>query len=314
MEIINNQKINEKPVKQVKVLPRKIFVISCISILFLTFISSILLYLRYSLQVNNRLLDALTNLFYMDKENNIPTYISTILLLMASLVLLYIFINKSIKKDRYQYYWAILSGIFLLMSMDEFMGIHERMIEPLRASLNLGGWFYFAWIIPAFLLVCVVGLFFLRFILSLKFPIRKMFIISGVIYIGGALGVESLGGYITDNYGQRNFLFAMVANLEETLELVGVAYFIYALLTYIKNYQEQTIKINILKSIPERFSQERLASVNREQKESFAKAPAKMEQTFRPSHFTIKEALNTKDRTAFPISEKKRSSSKKNKE
>lgn len=63
-----------------------------------------------------------------------------------------------------------------------------------------------------------------------------MFIASGCIYVGGALGFELISGFVASIYGEKTvFDFALVA-IEEFLEKLGVIFFIYALLLYIALY------------------------------------------------------------------------------
>ena len=38
--------------------------------------------------------------------------------------------------------------LFVFVSMDEALAIHERLNGPVRAALGTGGLFYWAWIIP----------------------------------------------------------------------------------------------------------------------------------------------------------------------
>lgn len=226
--------------------PRKITGVITLFILSLTLISIVLAFIKYYMGVESLIVHYLLMLFYLDKENNVPTYLSSILLLAAALLLLYIFAGKYLKKDSYKYYWGLLSGLFLLVSMDEYMSLHERMMDPLRSFIEPSGWFYFTWVIPAIIAVCIGALLSLKFILSLRFPIRMMFILSAVIYLGGAIGFEMVGGYVISNFGSENFLFAMTSNIEETLEMLGVAYFIYALLVYIQTDLNQKLRISIL--------------------------------------------------------------------
>ena len=59
---------------------------------------------------------------------------------------------------------------------------------------------------------------------------------AGAIYIGGAIGMEMLGGYFVEVYGQKSFVYFLISTIEEFLEMFGIAVFIYALLSYITNH------------------------------------------------------------------------------
>lgn len=232
--------------KEFTVLPKHVFSSLCSIIMLLVLISVVICFISYGLNYNSRIQEILISLFYLDKEYNIPTYFASLLLLITSIVLAYIFIQNQLRNTSHRYYWAILSFIFLLMSMDEYMGLHERLIDPLRAYLDPGKWLYFTWVVPAAVAVLITGLFFLRFFFNLRSRIRKMFFIAGALYISGALGVEMLGGYVTHVYGQRSLHYPMTVNLEEFMEMFAIAYFIYALLIYLQTDLDQKIKITFM--------------------------------------------------------------------
>ena len=94
--------------------------------------------------------------FNLDVEANIPTYISTILLLSCSILLYLIYLIKKSENDGSKFYWLLISAFFLLMSMDEAAAIHEMLSNPIRAIFDIGGFFYSAWIIPGMLIVVLV--------------------------------------------------------------------------------------------------------------------------------------------------------------
>jgi hypothetical protein len=48
--------------------------------------------------------------------------------------------------------------------------------------------------------------------------------------------MESVGSKILSDEGQNNLLYAIVTNIEELLEMVGIALFIYAILEYLSHY------------------------------------------------------------------------------
>lgn len=225
--------------------PGKAFGFLSLIISLLFSISSVLVFLKYYLQKSTNGVHILLTFFYLDNEKNIPTFFSTACLLVAAILLFYIYLHTAKAKRNFRYHWLALAFIFLLISMDEFMSVHELMIEPLQAALDLSGFFYFAWVIPGLLFVGFLGLFLTRFLLHLKALYRKQFILAAGIFIGGALGLEMVGGRIAYSEGTENFLYAIVANLEETLEMAGTAYFIFALLLYIRNELQQDLRVKI---------------------------------------------------------------------
>jgi hypothetical protein len=49
----------------------------------------------------------------------------------------------------------------------------------------------------------------------------------------GVIGLEVIGGLFVTSVGQDNFSYAMITNLEEVLEMIGILVFIYGLMEYI---------------------------------------------------------------------------------
>jgi hypothetical protein len=173
-------------------------------------------------------------LFYVDLELNVPTFFSTVLLLFASVLLATIsFLDRKLMASRTMY-WTTLSVGFLLMAFDEAVAVHERLIEPMRSVLGEGGLgvLYYAWVVPASLLVLFLASFFVRFLLSLPAKTRRHFFIAGILYIGAAIGLEFAEGSHAEIYGMDNFIYFALATTEELLEMAGLTIFIWALLKY----------------------------------------------------------------------------------
>lgn len=183
----------------------------------------------------------LVRLFYFDAEQNIPTFFSTFLLLFAALLLAVITVLKRNRTASHVSHWAILSFGFLFMAADEAVSLHERLVEPTRKLLGGGklGVFYFAWVIPGIALVIVLALFFLRFLLRLPTKTRLTFLMAAILYIGGAIGFELIGGRYAELHGLQNLTYGMIATVEESLEMAGVIIFIWALLAYIADNHKE---------------------------------------------------------------------------
>lgn len=171
--------------------------------------------------------------FNLDAENNIPTYYSSLLLLTAA-GLLYV-ISKAMKKrgNIYANYWLSLSLIFLYLSIDESSSIHELLIHPLRSALNLSGVLYFSWVIVGFAVVIAIAIIYLRFLLELPRNTKISFVLAASVYVGGALGIELLGGFYSSNYGESNYVYGLITTTEEMLEMTGVVIFINALIKFL---------------------------------------------------------------------------------
>lgn len=176
----------------------------------------------------------------VDMEKNLPTFFSTSLLILAALLLSVITVFERRRSNSYAFYWAILSCGFFVMAGDELLQFHERLITPGRELLgdDYSGIFHFAWVVPGIVLVVVLAVFFRRFLSSLERTTRLAFLTAAILYVGGAIGLELLGGYVATSQGQTySVLYASITTVEEGLEMAGTIVFIWALLMHISQLQ-----------------------------------------------------------------------------
>jgi hypothetical protein len=168
-------------------------------------------------------------MFSLSYEQNIPTWYSSALLFSCSLLLAVsaLFARRSRAGD--VRYWWLLAAAFLYISIDEVACIHE---EASR-FFALGGVLFFGWVIPAGIIVLALGAAYLRFLLRLPRRTRAQFIVAGAIYVTGALLLELPLGYWTEREGSRNFVYAAIDWVEESLEILGLTLFLLSLLEYL---------------------------------------------------------------------------------
>ena len=226
---------NERVISQISLNPASIAGVLGAVTFILVFASVATQSADYLTGHNSAFLHKMVKVFNLDLEQNVSSFFSMLLLLFTSLLLAFITVLKRKQKASYLFEWAILSIGFLFMTFDESTQIHEKLIEPMRAILggkNLGI-FYYAWVVPAIGLVLFLSLFFLKFLWSLPAKPRLTFIISGIIYIGGAIGMELIGGNYAEIHGRDNLIYIALTTIEESLEMLGVIVFIWALLEYI---------------------------------------------------------------------------------
>lgn len=194
----------------------------------------------------------LFDLFYVDYENNIPTFFSSAQLFLASLLLALITVIKSQSRSPDWRQWMSLSLIFLYLAADETASIHEYFEKPVDWILggHPGGLFYTSWVLGGLVAVIGFACFYLKFCFRLPPHTRTQFFTAAAIFLSGALGVELLSGYIFES-GQvfersiNNFAYSLSATIEEGLELAGIVVFITALFQYISDhFQEFHVKID----------------------------------------------------------------------
>ena len=189
-------------------------------------------------------IDLMMSAFYLDSEGNVPTYINAILLFIPSVLLAAIGIWKYIEKDKFRFQWNALALVFFLLSVDEISSLHERLIKPMRAIAGADGFFYFTWIIPGIIMVALFGFAFLTFFLHLETKFKLLFFFSLAVYIGGVIGGEMVSGYYAANLGLKNYTYAVVASLEESVEMFGCSLIIFSLLEYVKQYLPEGLTFN----------------------------------------------------------------------
>ena len=178
----------------------------------------------------------LVPLFDLGAEQNVPTFFSACLHLLSSMLLAVIAILKRHERDRYTKQWATLSGAFLYMAFDEAASLHELMGRPMQELLgeHATGVLYYAWVVPGIVITVLFAAWFVKFFLHLPPKTRLLVFTSAALFIGGAIGVELFEGRHVALHGAENLTYAVYVLVEETLEMAGIALFIYALLRYLE--------------------------------------------------------------------------------
>lgn len=171
----------------------------------------------------------LSRFFSLSHEQNAPTWYASCLLLLCALNLALIALAKTRDKARYAAHWWFLAGVFAYISLDETAEIHESA----STGFDFSGFLYFGWVIPATVVVTVIGSCYLRFLSHLPRSTRWRFVAAGAIYVGGALGVEFLLGYWTDLAGRQNLTYGLIDLVQESMELAGVSLFLCSLVEYL---------------------------------------------------------------------------------
>jgi hypothetical protein len=74
---------------------------------------------------------------------------------------------------------------------------------------------------------------------KLPAAVRLRFLIAATLYLGGAIGVELVGGQLAVSGGIDNWAYCLTVTLEEGLEMAGLIVFIWALLKYCADHYEE---------------------------------------------------------------------------
>lgn len=186
-------------------------------------------------------LGGLVPLFDFGQERNLPTFFSTLLAILASgLLLLIAFARKQMARS--WKLWASLAGVFLLVAIDEFIGMHEQLSEPLRNLLHTRGVLYFAWVLPYALLVMLLAGIYGHFVFEMPVHIRHGLLLSATVFLVGALGFEMLAGQLLEyRYLENVLVEGAMITLQESLEIAGMILFIHTLMRYIEDVQKNIL-------------------------------------------------------------------------
>nr|PZN55630.1 MAG: hypothetical protein DIU68_07970 [Chloroflexota bacterium] len=181
------------------------------------------------------------NLLDTGQEATIPTFFQSGLLLLSSALLALIAAGYRRDGAPGVRHWNGLAAIFLFMSLDEGVGLHEQLIVPMRAvltklSLDASGFLYFAWVIPAVFALALLLMIYLPFLRRLPQGTARWFIACALLYVGGAVGMELPGGYVTSNFGSDNALKHVLETVEELMEMLAIVGFVYALMEHGRRY------------------------------------------------------------------------------
>lgn len=160
-------------------------------------------------------------LFSMSYEGNVPTFYSAIILSLAAVLLAFSAIAAKKAQEKFVGHWWILSLGFFYIAIDEVFSIHEMA----GGFFKLSGVLYFSWVIPAAIVVLVVGLSYVRFLQHLPRRTAYRFLIAGAMYVGGAVVMELPLGYWTDKHGSHNLGYGLIDALEESLEMLAINLF-----------------------------------------------------------------------------------------
>ena len=205
------------------------------------------------------LMDILTNiltsssiiikLFNITVEKNIPTLVSTVQLMFGG-SLLYI-TYKTEKESSLDLtctsYWKYLAFVFYFLAFDEWVTFHDVFGHSIAKHMGALG-DIFSWTLIYIVIMPIFFIWTIRFLVKLDRPTAVLYVLSGAIFLTGAIGLElmqsskvqSLLGISFDISG--NYILGI---FEESFELLGIFIFNFATFLYIRsNFKNKPIYIN----------------------------------------------------------------------
>jgi hypothetical protein len=128
--------------------------------------------------------------------------------------------------------WWLLAGLSVAMSVDETVAVHEVLAFRLGRAVDAGSTSE-VWVLPALLMVLVLGVVLLPLLRRLPRRTVAALAIGVGIYLAGALGLEYVSGELASGpLGRDALSYRLVAVAEELGESLGLAVVIAALAGY----------------------------------------------------------------------------------
>ena len=158
--------------------------------------------------------------FDIGAEGNIAVWFaSTIWLLVGMFAAL-----AALTADRFRKSWWLFAAVGVTASVDEASALHERLfVVGDRMAPYLPFDTFYNWVIPGAIIALVVGALLIRLVLALKRRVVLALILSAVVFLTGAIVIESLTGLVHRADAGMSTPYLVLMYIEETFELVAVA-------------------------------------------------------------------------------------------
>jgi hypothetical protein len=168
----------------------------------------------------------------VDAEQSVYTWLSSSLMLVISGTLLVTALEKHAGRQPLTAHWLLLSLVFLLLSLDEAISLHEWLSTYLDGKVSKGGLLYFIWVLPAAIACTVGAIAYLPFIRDFGNPERSLLIVAAVTFLAGAIGLEMVAGAQVEQGQLLTMRYRVLTTVEEGLEGLGLIIFLYSLTLY----------------------------------------------------------------------------------
>ena len=172
----------------------------------------------------------ITRRLMLGAEQTIPAWYSSLLLFVAALLLGVIASRERAPVGGSRSRWVVLATTFLILSLDESVAIHET-IRPTLEKVGL----HTQWMFFGAGFVALLAVYLVPWLWSFERRTRNLFFLSAVLFVGGALGVETASGFVARSAGLESIPYISISAVEETLEMLGSCLFIYALLDHLRS-------------------------------------------------------------------------------
>jgi hypothetical protein len=154
-----------------------------------------------------------TRQFDLDQEYNVTSLYNWLILALAGAFSVILFIRQR------SIWWVGLSILFIYLSLDEALLIHEQLAEPLRRDLALtnASPFFHAWVIPAIVLTMLLGMYLLiaaKKRLAVNFETNRIMYYVFLLALGSII-IEIVGTKTFSNIAFYRFVTVLVEEMYE---------------------------------------------------------------------------------------------------
>lgn len=182
-------------------------------------------------------------MLHLDREMTVPAWFSVILFAVnAGLAGLVAWVRRQ-RREGDVGAWVVLALVFVSLSIDELVAIHEVLPDRVRAVLGdyAVGPLYYAWYLPVVAFFGAIGLWLIPAWLRLPARTRWGMMASLGIFLLGAVGFEATMGWVMEARGAEDpplqggpwgLVFLVMA--EELTELVGLSVLTCVLFAYLR--------------------------------------------------------------------------------
>lgn len=162
----------------------------------------------------------------LDAEGNLPTYVSTMLLVGVAAGLGTAAVLVRARGGR-AWPLGLPAAVAAFLSVDELASLHEQ-LALLADLVGAGGGLVFTWVVPGALLALAVGAALLVAARRLSRQLRVRLVVAGVVYLLGAVVLEAASSPLFTPTPEglaeapaQSVPYVLVNTLEEGLEMVG---------------------------------------------------------------------------------------------
>ncbi|HYC01253.1 MAG TPA: hypothetical protein VEC57_19125 [Candidatus Limnocylindrales bacterium] len=165
----------------------------------------------------------------MDQEPSVPTLLAMALWAIAFVLATLIALGEHRARRRHAGAWAFFAVVLGYLLADEQLGLHEALAVSLSSSRAQPA-LRATWVVPYGVAAGAGVALGYRVARELPMSVRWWLRAAIVTFASGAAGMELLGGLYLERHGHDLFYHLTFVTAEESMEMIGLAFLVRALL------------------------------------------------------------------------------------